>query len=439
MTAKNEITVRENSVLGEKYYKIRHASGLDIFVFPKKLSTAYALFATRYGAVDNCFRLAGEESFTTVPDGIAHFLEHKMFENEDGSDAFEQYAENGANANAFTSSMRTAYLFSCTSDFEKSLGVLLDMVTHPYFTEKTVQKEQGIIAQEIRMGEDNPSRALYYGMIRSMYHKNPIRLDVAGTVESIAEITAELLYRCHRVFYNLHNMALFICGDVTVESVLAVADAHLETAPPMTIDRYKTTEPDTVASRRFLRHMPVAKPLFAIGFKDTEISASPRERMRRQCVMDVLNEILFSSASPLRTALYEDGLISPSLSSGYAICESYAYSSISGESSDPETVYTRCMDYLKELAETGVDPAAFERCKRVIYADCVSSYDDTAEIAHAMMDTVFDEEELFDEPELIASVTCEDVNTALRTLFVEEKAVMSVVAPLLTEDQEKKV
>ena len=433
---KNEIIIRENGILGEKYYKIRHTSGLDIYVFPKKLSTAYALFATRYGASDNCFRLEGDAEFTTVPDGIAHFLEHKMFENEDGSDAFNQYAATGANANAFTSSQTTAYLFSCTENFEESLGVLLDMVTHPYFTEKTVQKEQGIIAQEIRMGEDNPSRALYYGMIRSLYSENHIRINVAGTVESIAEINAELLYRCYEVFYNLHNMALFICGDVTPESVIAVADAHLEIAPPMKIERRENPEPAEIAQKRFLRKMQVAKPLFAIGIKDTDISPDPAQRMRRQCVMDILNEILFSRSSSLRNALYEEGLIGASLSYGYGVCDTHSYSSISGESKDPEEVYSRIWAYIRAMQESGVDSAAFERCKRVIYADCVASYDDTSEIAHALMDMVFDDEELFDEPEAIASVTVEDVNNLLRTVFNEEKAVMAVVAPISDGEEE---
>jgi len=434
---KSEIIIRENAILGEKYYRIRHASGLDMYVFPKKRTTAYALLAARYGAADNCFRLAGDGAFTAVPDGIAHFLEHKMFENEDGSDAFEQFAALGANANAFTSSRTTAYLFSCTENFSESLGVLMDMVTHPHFSEKSVEKERGIIEQEIRGGEDSPARALYYGMIRAMYEKNHLRINVAGTVESIAEITTELLYRCHSVFYNLRNMALFVCGDVTPDEVIAAADAHLAEAPPMQIERREEREPQGIASRRFLGRMQVAKPLFSIGIKDTVISADPRERMRRQCVMDICNEILFSRSSALRNTLYEEGLIGSSLSYGYGICADYAYNSISGESRDPETVYARCFDYIRKMAETGVDPAAFERCRRVIYADCVGSYDDTSEIAHALMDMVFDDEELFDEPELIAAVTAEDVNEMLRTLLREENAVMAVIEPLAANEEEK--
>ena len=431
---KTEITVRENPVLGERYWQIRHKSGLNICVFPKKRSTTYALFATKYGAADNCFRLNETDEFTSVPDGIAHFLEHKMFENEDGSDAFEQFAALGANANAYTSALTTAYLFSCTENWEKSLAVLLDMVTHPHFTEESVEKEKGIISEEIRMGEDSPSRALYYGMIRSLYQENHLRINVAGTVKSISGIDPALLYRCHEVFYNLRNMGLFLCGDITVEQVLAVADAHLETAPPLSIQCRENPEPDAVASPRYRQKMQVAKPLFAIGVKDTNIPADPGERMRRQAVLDILNEILFSKSSPWRNTLYEEGLIGASLSYGYGICDRYAYNSFSGESKDPEEVYRRYVEYLCEMRENGIDPDAFERCRRVIYADCISTYDDTTEIAHALLDAVFDEEELFDEPACIASVTLADVEKALREQFDETKTVMAVIEPLDEEE-----
>lgn len=432
----NKTEWKSSSVLGERYAILHHKSGLDIYVFPKCRSSAYALFATRYGAADNEFRLAGDADFTKVPDGIAHFLEHKLFENEDGSDAFEQFAATGANANAFTSSLLTAYLFSCTENFDESLGILLDMVTHPHFTEKNVQKEQGIIAQEIRMGEDSPSRALYYGAIRAMYQVNHQRINVAGTVESIAEITPELLYRCYRVFYNLGNMALFICGDVTPEQIAAVADAHLPEAETLTIERREEPEPDAVADHRFYKEMPVAKPLFAIGVKDTASVTDPALRLRRQCVMDILNTVLFSSSSPFREELYEAGLIGTSLSYGYSVCDRYAYNMITGESADPETVFRRYTDYISEIKKTGISADAFERCRRVVYANCVASYDDTEEIAHSLMEFVFDDEELFDEPGAIASVTLDEVNEALRTMLSEDKTVLAVIAPLGTKEGE---
>lgn len=233
----NEIKLTENRSINEKFYTLHHESGLDIYVIPKKHSTAFAVFGTRYGSADRTFKLAGENDWLTVPDGVAHFLEHKMFENEDGTDAFSLYAPFGGNANAFTSFTTTVYLFSCTEHFDENLRVLLSFVTSPHFTEETVRKEQGIIGEEIKMYIDNPSWRVYFNLLRALYVHHPVRVDIAGTVESIAQITPEILYRCYNTFYNLHNMALCICGDVTPEQVKAVADAVLKKAPDQEILR----------------------------------------------------------------------------------------------------------------------------------------------------------------------------------------------------------
>ena len=246
----NEIKLTENRSINEKFYTLHHASGLDIYVIPKKHSTAFAVFGTRYGSADRTFKLAGEDDYLTVPDGVAHFLEHKMFENEDGTDAFALYAPFGGNANAFTSFTSTVYLFSCTEHFDENLRVLLSFVTSPHFTEETVRKEQGIIGEEIKMYIDNPSWRVYFNLLRALYVHHPVRVDIAGTVESIAQITPEILYRCYNTFYNLHNMALCICGDVTPEQVKAVADEVLKPAPEQEILRQYPDEPDEVCRPR---------------------------------------------------------------------------------------------------------------------------------------------------------------------------------------------
>ena len=183
MSDEYEVTEKYSPDIDEKYQYVKHKSGLDIYFIPKKLTTSYALITTKYGAVDNRFRLRGEREWTEVPDGIAHFLEHKMFENEDGEDTFEKYSKYGGNANAFTGSQSTSYLVSCTENFDENLRTLLDLVSSPYFTPENVEKEQGIIGQEIQMGIDNPGRALYYNLLEAMYAKSQIRINVAGTIE----------------------------------------------------------------------------------------------------------------------------------------------------------------------------------------------------------------------------------------------------------------
>lgn len=426
----NESGLHISPLLGEKYYKISHKSGLDIYICPKDVSTAVAALAVNYGGGDLRFRTSGEEDFTTIPAGVAHFLEHKMFEMENGSDAFDYFAETGADANAFTSALTTCYLFSCTECFEQSLEILFDMVTNPHFTDESVAREKEIIAQEIKMTEDQPSDAIYYGLMDALYENNGHRIRVAGTVDSISGITAETLRRAHSVFYNLRNMALFVCGNVTPEIVVAVADAVLAGSPDSPVEVERKPELPVVVHKRFYREMQVSKPLFCIGVKDTDISPDPRERMKKQCVMDILNDVLFSRSSAFRNDLYESGLISSAMSYGFTHCLEVSHNILSGESSDPEAVYEQYCTYIEQMQRDGIDPAAFERCKRVLYANCVSSFDDASEICHNMMDTILDGEEPFDEPHIIASLSIEDANRVLRSVFCEHATAMSVIAPL---------
>lgn len=213
---------------GDSCNYIKHSSGLEIFVCEMEgFSTTEALFGTKYGSINTCFKTNADKEFTTVPEGIAHFLEHKLFENED-CDAFELYAKTGANANAYTSFDRTCYLFSCSDNYKESLEILLSFVQNPYFTQETVDKEQGIIGQEIKMCDDNPTWKVLFNMLQGMYHKHPVRIDIAGTIESIAEIDADLLYKCYNTFYNLHNMVLVVAGNVKTEEVINIADKLLK-------------------------------------------------------------------------------------------------------------------------------------------------------------------------------------------------------------------
>ena len=328
-----EYKVKENQMLGEKNYSFKHKSGLEVFVFPKKMTTSYAILATRYGAVDNKFKLDTDSEFTCVPDGIAHFLEHKLFECEGGIDAFELFAKTGASANAYTSNIMTGYLFSCTENFYESLEILLDFVTHPYFTEKTVQKEQGIIAQEIKMYEDNPGARLHKELMKALYKKNKMRIDVAGTVESIGKITAEILYKCYNTFYNLNNMTLSICGDVDVSMVEQACDRMLTEAPKITVirDTEDRDEPKEVNQKRVYCELDVSKPIFAIGIKDTDIPCNPSERMKKAYALEILDEILFSQSSAFYNELYEENLIAQDLSSGYELAKGYSFNVISSE------------------------------------------------------------------------------------------------------------
>ena len=427
-----EMITKCNEMLGEKYYMFKHKSGLDIYVFPKKMTTSYALFATRYGAVDNKFKLEGEEEFTSVPDGIAHFLEHKMFENENGEDTFSRYAQLGASANAYTSNTMTAYLFSCTENFYESLEILIDFVTHPYFTDENVEKEQGIIGQEIRMYEDHAGARLQQGLMRAMYKKNKMRIDVLGTEESIGKITPEILYKCHSIFYNLNNMTLAICGDVDVSRVEEICDKMLEKAPTVTIirDTEDADEPKEVNEKRTKCALRISKPVFAIGIKDMDISENPNERMKKAYGVNILNEVLFSQSSRIFNELYDANLISHDLAAVFEHTKNCSFIYIASESSDPEAVYDYFVNYIKEMQESGIDREEFELAKRTVFASNIKSFDSTAEIANNMIYNLFDGADILDAPDIISSIDYEYVSELLNSMYKEEYYTMSVVEPL---------
>lgn len=425
----SEIIMREDKTIGERYYYTKHKSGLDIYVIPKKFRQSYAIFSTKYGAADNCFKLEGDKDFVKVPDGIAHFLEHKMFENEDGSDTFERFAKYGADANAFTSSEMTGYLFSCTSHYDENLEILLDYVTKPYFTPQTVAKEQGIIGQEIKMGEDNPGRARYYNTMEALYADNQIKINVAGTVESIAEITADLLYSCYRTFYNLSNMVLVTSGDITMEQVLAVADKVLPMQEEKKIVRSYNPEKAEVNKKRVKVKMAVSKPMFEIGIKDIEIPAEPKELLKKSIAGAVLYDMLFGGTSDFAIDVYESGLVR-GFAAGYSLDHIFGMGELIGESDDPEAVYDKFVKYVEEKKKTGLDQGEFERIKKANYASLVKSFDSTQNIANNVTYMLLDGIDIMDYSKAVSEVSFEYTEELLRKLFDERYYAMSVVEPL---------
>ncbi len=421
----------KSSLLREEYRYLRHPSGLEIYVFPKELSVTYAIVATRFGSLDNRFRVGAETDFTKVPDGVAHFLEHKMFENADGEDTFVKFSRTGADANAYTDFRTTAYLFSCTENFSKSLPILLHSVFEPHFTAENVKKEQGIIAQEIKMGEDDPDNVLIYDMLRCLYFESSLRTDIAGTVESIAQITPEILYRCHGAFYNPGNMILCVCGQVDPEEVFAAVDALPPLPAPVPVESYYPPEPSRVCSPRSKRKMQVAKPLFCVGVKDTDISPDPIRRMKKRAAFRILSSLGFGRASDFYRELYSDGLISPSFGSWTQHNAAFSFFSLSGDSSDPEKVFSLIRKQAERLATEPIAAEDFERCRRSHYADFVKSFDSTEEIANLLInDFALDGGRIFDYAEVLRTLTPEEVGGIASSLFRPEAFALSVIEPI---------
>ncbi len=403
----------ESARLQEFYYDIDHPSGLKILVYPKEnYASAYAMFGTQYGSLDTDFRLTGEKEFTSVPEGIAHFLEHKLFESED-LDAFERYAKTGANANAYTSFDKTCYLFSCTDNLTDSLEILLDFVTHPYFTEATVQKEQGIIGQEIQMCRDEAGWESLFLLLRAMYHNCPVRIDIAGTVDSIAEISAELLYKCYNTFYNLSNMVLCVAGNVTPEQVLAVADRVLKPAAPVEIERKFHDEPHTVKKAYDEETLAVAAPIFSLGFK--EVVDTPERSLKEVIISNLLLDAICGKTTPFYNALLDEGLVNTSFDWEYFYGYGYAATIFTGETPDARAVEQRLVERISALQESGISEADFERIRKKHYGRTVMQFNDIESIANNMVSSYFRKESLFDDAEILQSLTLDEVNARLRT------------------------
>ncbi|MCI5809280.1 MAG: insulinase family protein [Oscillospiraceae bacterium] len=412
----------------ESYQKIDHPSGLTLLLYPMEgFSSAYAMLTTDYGSVDMAFRTDPQADFTRIPAGTAHFLEHKMFENEDG-DAFAKYAATGASANAFTSFDKTSYLFGCADHFEESLRILLEFVTTPYFTQQTVSKEQGIIGQEIKMYDDNPDWRVLFNLLKAMYVKHPIAIDIAGTVESIAEITADSLYETYRAFYNLRNMVLTVAGSFSPDAVVRIADEMLRPAPQLQLERDFVQEPEQVAQKRIEQKFPVASPMFALGLK--VCPADPKTNAANSIVNEIVNEVLAGDASPLYRRLYDSGLINATFDSETDCGKDFSTVIFSGESKDPDRVAREILQEIERIQKEGIDPAAFERGKKAVYGRYIRMLNRPDSIANAMVGAHFSGLGLYDLLEIAANATQEQAQQRLTEDYRTENASLSVISPL---------
>jgi predicted Zn-dependent peptidase len=416
----------ENKRTGEIYIKIKHPSGLDIYVKEmENYSSAFALFGTKYGSVNNRFKTRDDSDFITVPDGIAHYLEHKLFENED-CDAFARFAKTGASANAYTSFDRTAYLFGASDNIYESLEILLDFVQDPYFTEETVAKEQGIIGQEIKMYDDDPSWAVVFNLLKCIYHNHPVKVDIAGTVESIAEITPELLYKCYGAFYNLNNMVLSIAGNVNVDKVLQVCAKNLKPNEDKGLEISFPPEPQSVAEKYIEKSSEVTIPLFNIGYKaEPETGAA---KLRAGTETSILLNLLCGPTSDLYETLYKDGLINGSFSSEVFDGPGYFCSIISGESNNPKELYERINAAIIAAKKDGLSMRDFKAIKKATYGGLIRDLGKAESYASLMLNSAFEGVSAYELIEITADITEKDIENRLKRQFDTEKSVLSVIS-----------
>ena len=384
----------------------------------------HAVYSTKFGSIDRAFELDGRR--WDLPAGIAHFLEHKMFENEDG-DAFALYAKTGANANAYTGFDRTSYVFTATSREPENLDILLSFVSRPYFTKETIEKEQGIIGQEIKMYDDSPEWRLVFGIYQNLYQNHGIGEDIAGSTQSIAEITPEMLYACTDAFYRPQNMVLAVAGNVTLEMVLdacARAEIPSRTAP---VKRLVCEEPAGVKTHESEIRMAVAKPLVGLGFKETPIAETD---IRAALICDILPELVCGGTTPLYRRLYDEGLISPDFS-GEALSVAGATCILfGGETPEPEKVRDMLLEEIARLRREGIDRELFRLCKNAMYGDLVRGLENIEESASGMASMFFRGCTVEDEAAALAALRPEDVEEALRTMLLEEHASTVIIRPV---------
>ena len=418
----------ENKRLGEGYYKEILDNGLTVFVYPMmQKSSVYAMLSSPVGSSTLGFTVNGEE--VNVPQGIAHFLEHKMFENEDGIDAFELFAKTGASANAYTSFDKTCYLFEASLNAKEALRTILGFVGSPYFTDETVAKEQGIIAQEIKMYRDHPGWRQMFELLKLLYHEHPVRYDIAGSVESIAEITKEKLHDFYNAFYNPKSMVLSVCGNISFEEVVKLCEEEFRIKEWKKYDSkvLRNTEPDSIAADYVKIEMPISSPQFSLGYK--EVPFKKQDRVKNEVILDMLLDIIAGETSELFRRLYDSNLINGDLSSETLSGDDYLCVIFSAESNDPDKAVDEIKKEIDFFKKNGIPDSAFLECKRMNIGGTVGIFDDISAVAAGMTYSHFKESGLFDEIEMLDSISKQDVESMLMTTLQSDRAALSLLVP----------
>lgn len=415
--------------LNETLFYEQLANGLEVYVLPKHgFGKTYATFTTKYGSIDNHFIPPNGEEMQ-VPDGIAHFLEHKMFEEEEG-DIFHEFSKYGAQANAFTSFDRTAYLFSATEHIKKNLKTLLDFVQRPYFTDENVEKEKGIIEQEIRMYQDNPDWRVFFGYIQALYHQHPVSIDIAGTVESIYKINKEMLYDCYNTFYHPSNMLLFVVGAVKPEEIMTLVRENQEQKPfkaKEEIQRLFEEEPKSVAKALNEIKLPVTQAKCMFGFKETVYGAKGREMLKQELTTRLFLDILLGSSSDFYQQLLEEGLIDDSFGTDYNLEYSYGFTLMGGNAPQPEALVERVKHYLVEQRDKGLNQVHFERIKKKKIGSFLQQLNSPEFIANQFTRYKFNDMDLFDVIPVLEEITLEDVQKRMKEHVQEEQLAVCIV------------
>lgn len=415
----------ENLKIKEKLYIEKLENGLTIMIIPKEnTNKKYITWGTNFGSIDNHFIDPKTKKEVQIPDGVAHFLEHKMFEQSNGTNSLDTLSSIGVDANAYTTNDHTTYLFECNEHFYEALDEFMDYVQNPYYTDENVEKEKGIIAQEIKMYDDHPSWQVYMNAMECMYKNNPIKIDIAGTVESISKIDKDVLYKCYNTFYNHSNMVMVVCGDFEPETILEEIKKRLVEKPKQgKIKRIYATEKKEIHMLYKEDTMEVSLPIFMIGFKD---EIEEKNKVQRHIAVEILMNMLIGKSSPLYQKLYNDGLLISQPDIDYEFSNDYAHVMIVSQSKNPKKIQEELLKEIKRQQEN-FDKEHFNRIRKKVYGDYVAEYNNVADISRMLISDYFKGVQTFDYIEQFSTVTYEYTKQILQEIFDEKKCILSVI------------
>ena len=416
----------ENTKIQEKVYIEKLENGLKVIVIPKKTQKKYIIWGVNYGSIDNHFMVDDKE--IKHPDGIAHYMEHKMFEQEKGPNSLDVLSAMGVNANAYTTNNHTAYLFEDSSGkFYEALDEFMDYVQNPYFTDENVEKERGIIEQEIMMYDDYPDWKLYMNALKAMYHKNPVNKDIAGSKESIAEITKEKLYEANDAFYRPDKMAIVVCGDFEPEQIIEEIKKRMTLQnSTKNVKRIYEEEPDTIVKPRVEAEMSISMPLFMIGYKDV---TKAENQLKKDLALDIIFNILIGDSSELYQGLYKEGLLQTQTGFIYENTDTYSHVLIEGQSEKYDEVIKRIEEGIENLKQRSINDEEFERIKKRLYGEFVKSYNNVDHIATSFIQNYFKGINPLDYFEEFKGLDKEYAMQILNDVFQKDKQVISIVKP----------
>ena len=417
----------ENNKIKEKIYIEKLENGLTIMVVPKKTRKRYIVWSANFGSIDNKFYAPGENILTVVPDGIAHYLEHKLFEQENGTNSLDVLSSIGVDANAYTTNDHTAYLYECTENFEEALDEFMNYVQNPYFTDENVEKERGIIEQEIMMYDDYPEWVIYMNAMKCLYKDNEMNIDVAGTKETIAKINKEKLYKIYNSFYRPENMIIVLSGNFVPEEIIEKVKSKItmKSNPNETKRVYNKEQPE-ISQKYIEQNMDVSMPMALIGYKDNDLN---HEVIKKDIAISILGNIIFGKSSKLFEKLYEEGKIFSEPSINYEFSKTFAHILIQLQTNFVDDVINEISQTIGNLKRDGIEEEDFERSKKRIYGDLVKDYNDVSNIASGIVADYFRDINSFDYFEEFSSINKEYTEKILKELFVDSKKVVSVIKP----------